>query len=222
MKKKIIPFPAPRRQQGELFAADTRYVLMLSAIISSGQAAEIGPIALAALVCLRTHANYQTGRCSVGQRLIAKQIGASPNATGKALRLLEEQNLIKRVSPHNNTRAVYEIQDEIPLFHDEKRAGEMMVPFVPLKIRERLDEAREVVRTGEVPQRSPITLNITLNIIQNNGGTVVINEGASSTTHVLESLPTDMRGFFERMMRASDADAYTNHYGETVDDGKRR
>ena len=207
-RKKLVTFPSPRRQQGELFAADTRYVLLLSAIISSGKAAEIGPIALAVLVCLRTHANYQTGRCSVGQRLISKQIGASTGSVAKAIKLLEEQGLIKRTS-FGGARAVYEIQDEIPLFHDEKRAGEMLVPFVPLFVRDRLDEAREAARTGEVPAKSPITLNLTINIINNSGsGSVVVHGG---NTFSMDALPENIRSTFERMIRqqAEEATAKT-------------
>ena len=174
---------------------------MLSALISGGTAAKIGPLALAVLVCLRTHANYQTGRCSIGQRLIAKQIGSSPNAVGRAIAILEENGLIKVISGGKATRAVYEIVESIPLFHDDKPAGEMTFPFQPLNLSRRLDEAREIARTGEVPPRSPIHLNLTINIIQNNGGTVVINEGSKTTTHVLDGLTGDVRTFFARMLK---------------------
>lgn len=203
MQKKTIAFPAPRVSQGDLFAADLRYVLLLSALITSGTASQIGPIAIAVLIALKTSANYETGRCNLGQRLIGKQIGSSTSSVARALKILEEHSLIKVVSSGKSQRKMYQIVESIPLFKDEKPVGEMTFPFRPLSFAKMLMDARSIARTGEIPNASPIVLNLTINIIQHTGsGNVVVNESKETSTHVVEgSLTADAKAFFARMLK---------------------
>lgn len=194
-----------KQEQQDLFFADTRYVMLLSALITSGKASEIGPIAFAAFVCLRTHANYVTGLVSIGQRLIGKQIGASTGSVAKAIATLQEHGLIKVDDKRRGKggRPVYQLVEKIPVYQDEKPAGEMTFPFQPLALPDRLNEAREIIHSGEVPARSPINLHLTINIVQHTGvGDIIINTPETSGTYSLENMPKSVQDFFSRMIKS--------------------
>lgn len=204
MRKRTDYAPiAKMQEQPDLFFGDVRYILLLSAIISGGIANRIGPVAFCVFVCLRSHAQYNTGLVSVGHRLIASQMGISVGSVSKAISTLQENNLIEVLQDKKGTggRNIYKLVDKIPVYQDEKPAGIMKWDFQPLEVMQRLNEARQILHTGEVPSKSPITLSLTINIVQHNGtGDIIINSASDTATQYLENMPDSMKSFFSKMI----------------------
>lgn len=201
--------PQTGQRQLALFHADTRFVLLVTSLFTSGLAATLGPSAVVVFLVLRANANFNSGKIFLGQRLIATQAGISLPTTRKALALLEQHGLISRSQERDNSRTTYRITDRIPIFtNDEARenAGTLLVPFMPTKTAEQLAAARESLRYGDAPPaETRVVINLTL--VQHIGsGDVVVHNGtgSSSTSKTLatKDLPAEAQAFFTRMMTA--------------------
>lgn len=197
-----------------LFSADTRFVLVVTALFSSGLAAQLGTAATVVFLVLRSSANFHTGLVYLGQREISRQAGTSLPTTRKALATLEAKGLIQRRQPYANGRTIYTLTDQLAVFqrdeHGEKQpVGALAIPFVPHQASKHLDEARAALVRGVVPAGSPVTLNLTINLVQHTGsGSVTINnhsrQGDTQTLN-LGSLDDNQRAFFARMLEAAEA-----------------
>jgi Helix-turn-helix domain len=187
-----------------LFHADTRFVLLVTSLFSSGLAAKLGPSAVVVFLVLRSSANYQTGKVFLGQRLIAEQAGITTATARRALATLEAHGLITRHQPHANARTTYTITDRIPVFQrddegEKQPAGTLTIPYVPVVAAARLNEARAALVRGVVPQGSPVTLHLTINVVQHTGtGDVVINSGPQERTFQRGAMDDETVAFFLR------------------------
>lgn len=190
-----------------LFAADTRFVLLVSSLFSSGLAAELGPTAVVVFLVLRAHANFKTGEVHIGQRRLADQVGVTTLTTRRALTALEARGLISRMQAHSRARTTYTITDVIPVFHNDPTqqaapAGTISVPFIPSSAAQLLNDAKASLYRGEAPRGSPITLNITVVNHSGTGDVVVHNHGSTSSHdgfHV-GKLGQETASFFARMI----------------------
>lgn len=212
--------PASKPKQGELFHADLRYITLLSSLYSSGIAAQVGPLAVSTLICLRIHADFRSGNVTIGQRRIAEQVGCSPASVNNAIKTLVSFGLVTVVENSHGRRSHYTITDKVPVFHEDQLAREMQIPFVPTKSRDHLEDARNSLIDGR--NRGSVRLyNFTINVI--NAETVNINNvnvGADATSFNvnLDSLPTDIRENFKRMLRLSQTpDLADDDSGEVID-----
>lgn len=192
-------------KQLALFSADTRFVLVVCSLFSSGLAAELGTTAVVVFLVLRSSANFQTGLVYLGLREISRQAGISVSTTRRALTELERRGLIARRQPHPNGRTIYTLTDQLPVFQrDEKGekqpAGTLAIPFVPQAASRNLEEARAALVRGVVPQGSPVVLNLTINLVQHTGtGDVIVNNAGSSHFHTGQ-LPPETVAWFSRMI----------------------
>jgi Helix-turn-helix domain len=188
-----------------LFSADTRFVLLVTSLFSSGLAAKLGPSAVVVFLVLRSSANYQTGKVFLGQRLIAEQAGITTATARRALATLEAHGLITRHQAHANARTTYTITDRIPVFQrdeegEKQPAGTLAIPYVPVVAAARLNEARAALVRGVVPQGSPVVLNLTINLVQHSGtGDVIVNNAGGSRFHTGQ-MPPETVAFFSRMI----------------------
>lgn len=186
-----------------LFAADTRFVLLVSSLFSSGLAAELGPTAVVVFLVLRAHANFQTGEVHIGQRRLADQVGVTTLTCRRALAALEAKGLISRSQEHSRARTTYTITDVIPVFHNDpehKAAGTIAVPFIPRRATELLNDAKASLYRGEPPPGSPITLNITVVHHSGSGDVVINNHGSSSEGFHIGKLDRERASWFARMI----------------------
>lgn len=210
-----LPRPSPTTWPGDdvktapsqlaLFAADTRFVLLVTSLFSSGLAAELGPTAVVVFLVLRSNANFTTGEVFIGQRLIAEQAGVTTLTARRALGTLEARGLIRRKQAHSRARTVYTICDVIPVFRNDdperkEQAGSLQVPFVPRHATELLNDARAALYRGQVPQGSPITLNITIVQHTGSGDVVVNNHGSNDTGFHVGAMPPETAAWFSRMI----------------------
>ena len=195
-----------------LFAADTRFVLLVSSLFSSGLAAELGPTAVVVFLVLRAHANFKTGEVHIGQRRLADQVGVTTLTCRRALTALESRGLISRMQAHSRARTTYTITDVIPVFHNDPEhkapAGTISVPFIPATAAQLLNDAKASLYRGEAPRGSPITLNITVVHHSGTGDVVVHNHGSSTSEGSTSSddgfhvgrLGEDRASWFARMI----------------------
>jgi Bacterial regulatory proteins, gntR family len=192
-------------QQLALFAADTRFVLLVTSLFSSGMAAELGPTAVVVFLVLRSNANFTTGEVHIGQRLIAEQAGVTTLTARKALTALETRGLITRRQPTARARTIYTITDQIPVFRSDdderkEKAGVLAVPFVPRNATDALNDARAALYRGIVPAGSPVSLTLNITVVNNTGtGDVIVNNAGSSHFHTGQ-LPPETVAWFSRMI----------------------
>ena len=194
-------------RQLALFHADTRFVLLVTSLFTSGLAAQLGPSAVVVFLVLRANANFNSGKIFLGQRLIAMQAGISLPTTRRALSLLEQRGLISRHQETENARTTYSLTDRIPVFtnnEDREHAGTLVLPYVPTRTSEQLQQARDCLQTGFAPSGANITINLTLQQHAGTGNNVVINQSKETSTHVVDAsnLTEEARAFFTRMMTA--------------------
>lgn len=186
-----------------LFAADTRFVLLVSSLFSSGLAAELGPTAVVVFLVLRAHANFQTGEVHIGQRRLADQVGVTTLTCRRALAALEAKGLISRSQEHSRARTTYTIIDVIPVFHNDpghRAAGTIAVPFIPRRATELLNDVKASLYRGEPPAGSPITLNITVVHHSGSGDVVINNHGSSNEGFHIGKLDRERASWFARMI----------------------
>jgi len=191
-------------KQKDLFNADTRFIMVLNSIISSGEAAELGSNAILVYLILKCNSDFITSRSSLGVRRICELSGInSQQAVLNAIRKLEEKELIKRCDGNlAGKRAVYEIRDNVHIYDERgNSAGKAVVPYSPSRMKQQLDEVKEALKTGTLPKSSNITLNITIIQNKDNATVNINNQSAGSSQSVnLDSLPVEMADFFKRMM----------------------
>lgn len=196
-------------QQLALFAADTRFVLLVTSLFSSGMAAELGPTAVVVFLVLRSNANFTTGEVHIGQRLIAEQAGVTTLTARKALTALEKRGLITRRQPAPRARTVYTITDVIPVFRSDdderkEKAGVLTLPYVPRHATDALNDARAALYRGIVPAGSPVSLTLNITLVNNTGsGDVIVNNAGSSHFHTGQ-LPPETVAWFSRMIATAD------------------
>lgn len=196
--------PTTSPAQLALFAADTRFVLLVTSLFSSGLAAQLGPTAVVVFLVLRSNANFTTGEVFIGQRLIAEQAGVTTLTARRALQQLEARGLIRRRQAHSRARTVYTITDVIPVFKNDaersEQVGTFQVPFVPKHATELLNEAKAALYRGQVRPGSPIALTLNVTLIQNSGsGDVIVNNHADAGFHVGNLTPEQV-SWFQRMI----------------------
>lgn len=199
-------------KQQDLFYADTRFINMLTSLISSGRASLIGGDSLLVYLILKCNADYATSRVSVGTARIKELSGIHSQKTIVAcIKKLEEYELIKRINPNDRgMRAIYEIRDTVSLYDKEGSfAGNAIVPYRPKQMGEQLSELKEqVLRRGTITENSTIKLHLTI-IHNTDSGTVVVNNGDNNKSidvdefiNSLNNLPADMlRSFTSRLTK---------------------
>jgi hypothetical protein len=115
---------------------------------------------------------------------------------------LEAHGLITRQQAHANARTVYTITDRIPVFQrddegEKQPAGTLAIPYVPVVAAARLGEARAALVRGVVPDGSPVTLHLTINVVQHTGsGDVIINSGPQEQTFRRGSMTDEQVAWF--------------------------
>ncbi len=201
-------------KQQDLFYGDTRFLLMLTSLISSGRASLLGGDPILVYLILKCNADYVTSRASVGTARIKELSGIRSQKTiMSCLQKLEEHQLIKRINPNESgKRSVYEISDPVYLYDkDGSFAGNAIVPYRPKHLGEQISELKEnFLRNGVVPSNSTIKFNITI-VHNTDKGTVNINNGDSNSNIDLETflnslnnLPADMRKAFTSRIAKKD------------------
>lgn len=176
------------QKQGELFEMDTRFLIVLSGLITDGTMAELKPPAVATWLVLRAYSNWDTGRVSLSHETIAELSGQSETTVKRTIKTLEKHGLIKTLTKKRGLRGIYKLVDPLKVFQKDekdlevrKQVGTVDVPFKATETSNVLKMLEKLVHTGQVPSglaKKGVVLNLTVNLtqVQNaQGGQVIVN-----------------------------------------------
>ena len=154
----------------DMFECHHTWFLFLNAMIWDGTLAKIQDEcahSLSVFSILRGAADYDSGLCSMGTALIAEKAGCSRGSITNAIRVLENEGLIKVIGGGQGKRPVYRLFDKVGIKHKGDDAGEMLIPYKPKQTFDRVDDIQAFRKMGEMPPRAVaagVNLNITINI----------------------------------------------------------
>lgn len=131
--------------QGEI---DTTYQTQQRDMFTSGLAASIGVNAFAVWHAIKSHADYQTGKCWPGVRRLMELTGLSSATVQKAIKTLEDTNLL-RVTRNGKTN-IYVARERMAVRVGRRIICTIVVDYVPNTMRERLEELRSAALAGDL------------------------------------------------------------------------
>lgn len=157
-------------EQQTLFQLHHTFFVFLNALALDGTLARIQTkcsASLAVLVCLKTSADFSTGLCSKGTKLLAQQAGCSRVSVHNAVKALEEEGLVEVVQRENGKRSIYRVFDKVMVRKDGQEAGTIRFPFSPMEMKDRLEDLQTFRHVGELPARAHaagVKVNFVLNL----------------------------------------------------------
>ena len=152
--------------------ADYGWFHVMRPRLMAGMIAEIGESAWAVYTVIKAHANHHTGRSDPSQERIAQLIGRTPETVRQAVKKLVAAGLVTRAKRGRHNE--YQLMEEAPLQDRLSGAsvGSADFPYVPAEFAEQIKALKNFLAEG-IPPQSGLTLNLTVNLIQQrDGGTV--------------------------------------------------
>lgn len=182
-------------KQGELFG-NLGYFLTLSGLYDKngglGTAAKLKPAATSVYLCLRSVCDWTTGIASISTGELSARVGATKPTIDKALVVLEEQKLIKRLNPNaGKVRRIFQLYERLPFYEQQELNGEqrgwLVAKHHPRETTKRLSEAKEFFQTREAPPSSGFrveklevnveNLQVNLSVVHNHYGSTSNSNG---------------------------------------------
>ena len=154
----------------DMFEVHSTWFLMLNALVHDGTLARLQKecsACLAVYVVLRGACDYDSGLCSIGTELLAEKAGCSVPTAKKAIRTLEAEKLLEIISSGRGKRNVYRLYDRLDVKKQGEGVGDLLVPYKPRNVSERVEDIRVFKKEGEMPARSlaaGVNVNITINV----------------------------------------------------------
>lgn len=152
--------------------ADYGWFHVMRPRLMAGMIAEIGESAWAVYTIIKAHANHSTGRADPSQERIAQLIGRTPETVRQAVKKLIAAGLVTRAKRGRHNE--YQLMEEAPLKDRLSGAsvGSADFAYVPAEFAEQIKALKNFLAEG-IPPQSGLTLNLTVNLIQQrDGGTV--------------------------------------------------
>lgn len=152
--------------------ADYGWFHIMRPRLVKGLIAEIGETAWAVYTIIKAHADHVTGRAFPSQERIGSMVGKTPETIGKATKVLEEHGLLRREKRGRHTE--YVILESAPIAERKSGAvqGSADWQYVPKDFANQLGALKQFIQEGIPPGRG-ITLNLTVNLIQQGDNGVV-------------------------------------------------
>ena len=135
-------------KQGELFHAETTWFHVFKAMIDSGDAAAIGPHALALYVVIKSYTNFTTGRAFPRLELLAEKSGMSLAMVKKCIKKLEEFGYISKEK--RGRRNTYRLREKIDITDDTGRPAAVATwDYLPSTVEAARAELRNFLLEGQ-------------------------------------------------------------------------
>lgn len=153
--------------------ADIYWVHLLKDMIHSGEAAKIGPYALAVYVVIKAHVNM-AGSSFPSVQTIAEKSGMSDRQVLRQLKILTEAGFLKNAREGKGSRNLYILREKVHI----QGGGEGAVAswdYVPSKMSETLAELKNILLTGNPGSTNIHIENLHINLTM---GDTIINTGA--------------------------------------------
>jgi hypothetical protein len=170
--------------QRELFSVDKRFIKVLNTLITSGQLAELQPLAFSVLCVIRAYVPIEGVSSYPSIELIAEKCGVGRSSVYKAIETLETLGWVEKTK--SGRKNVYKAKDKYLLqsTEPEVRADEVAItPYGALQAREHEPDIDEYAKTGRLPARSVVQIekiNVNITIVNDGGTANVFNADASA------------------------------------------
>ena len=127
---------------------DTTYQTQQRDMFTSGLAASIGVNAFAVWHAIKSHANYETGKCWPGIRRLMELTGIASASVQGAIKSLEQAHLLRvsRLSKKN----IYVARERMDVRVGKRIICTIAVDYIPNTMRERLAKLKEAALTGDL------------------------------------------------------------------------
>lgn len=152
--------------------ADTYWVHLLKDMIHSGEAAKIGPYALAVYVVIKAHVNM-AGSSFPSVQTIAEKSGMSDRQVLRQLKVLTEAGFLKNTREGKGSRNLYVLREKVHI----QGGGEGAMAswdYIPSKMGETLAELKNILLTGNTGSANIHIENLHINVTM--GDTIVNNQ----------------------------------------------
>ena len=152
--------------------ADTYWVHLLKDMIHSGEAAKIGPYALAVYVVIKAHVNM-AGSSFPSVQTIAEKSGMSDRQVLRQLKILTEAGFLTNSREGKGSRNPYTLREKVHI----QGGGEGAVAswdYVPSKMSDTLAELKNILLTGKTGSTNIHIENLQINLTM---GDATINNG---------------------------------------------
>jgi DNA-binding transcriptional MocR family regulator len=178
METKVKPIEDGHVEQGELFQAQTTWFHVFKAMIDSGDAARIGPHALALYVVIKSYTNFSTGHAFPRLELLVEKSGMSLAQVKRSIQKLVEFGYITKEK--QGRRNVYRLREKIGITDEYGRPAAVATwDYLPSTVEAARAELRNFLmkgRDGEPLQYIHIErLNLTIENLQTGSNNTQIN-----------------------------------------------
>ena len=152
--------------------ADYGWFHIMKPRLVKGLIGEIGETAWAVYTIIKAHAHHTSGRADPSQERIGELIGKGTETVSRATKVLIAHGLIKETKKGRHKE--YQLLESAPLTDRMSGSPEGSVDFayVPQAFAAQLQALRAFIREGAA-LGSGLTLNLTVNLIQQRDGGVV-------------------------------------------------
>lgn len=127
---------------------DTTYQTQQRDMFTSGLAAAIGVNAFAVWHAIKSHANYETGKCWPGIRRLMELTGIASASVQGAIKSLEQAHLLRvtRLGKKN----IYVARERMDVRVGKRVICTVVVDYVPNTMRERMAKLKDAALTGDM------------------------------------------------------------------------
>lgn len=127
---------------------DTTYQTQQRDMFTSGLAASIGTNAFSVWHAIKSHANYETGKCWPGIRRLMELTGIASASVQGAIKSLEQAHLLRvtRLGKRN----IYVARERMDVRIGSRVICTVVVDYVPNTMRERLAKLKAAAITGDM------------------------------------------------------------------------
>jgi biotin operon repressor len=164
--------------QGELdLATDYGWFHVMRPRLLKGLIAEVGETAWAVYTIIKAHANHHTGVSYPSQELIGQMIGKSTDTVARATKALVKAGLVREQLRGRHKEYVMIESAPVSLKSTGTQLADAEWQYVPKNFAGQIAALKAYILEG-IPPGQGITMNLTVNLIQQrDGGTVTVNVG---------------------------------------------
>lgn len=126
---------------------NTSFATVQRDLFESGLVAQIGVNSFAVWMSIKAHADYNTGVAWPSIRRLMELTGLASATVQKALRSLEENNLLR--SSHKGQRRIYVAREKLDVRLGSRVICVIVLDYVPAKFRATLARVKTALSTGE-------------------------------------------------------------------------
>lgn len=177
-----------KKQQSELFKAETTWFHVFKDMIDSGDMAILDGSAIKVYLVIKSYTNFSTGRAFPAIELIAEKAGLSKIQVIRCLKSLEKSKYItKEKSGRHN---VYTLREKVSIKDADGRPQAVATwDYIPNSVKDAMAELKHAVVTGDMVGGNIIHIdNLVLNVMTGYNSTQVNINAAD-----LEKLPINIQ-----------------------------